>query len=107
MNFKNIFKFLFIVLFLFFIVLVIANRTGYYKTKTVRNVALTNEQIKKFEKDIKDGKEIDVNSYLKDSYIDYSTNLSDDVYKITLKLEKMIDKTVKYIFKGASKMVND
>ena len=36
------------------------------------------------------------------SALDFDTRLlvSDDVYKITLRLEKMIDRTVKYIFKG-------
>ena len=104
---ENIAKFFFIVLVVLFLSLLVAELSGYYKTKTTRVKELTEEQIASFEKDIKDGKEVDIKDYLNYDETDYSNKLSNNIYKISLKLEKFVDDTIKYIFSGAEKLVVD
>jgi len=99
-------KGIFFLFLLSFIVLLILEETGYYKTRTSRVKTLTEEQIKTFEQDIKAGKEIDINDYVINR-VDYSNNLSNNIYKISLKLEKGLDFVVKFIFKKVNDMVEE
>lgn len=107
MNMKKIFK-MFLILVLFaFSVLLVALETGYYDAGVSKKKSLTEEQIKKFEEDVRNGKEVDVTNYLIEESVDYSNGLSNKIYKTSLKLEKAFDKTIKTLFKGISKTVSD
>ena len=53
------FKILF-VFFLIFIALYIALESGYYDVKMGRKATITEEKLKEFEQDVKDGKNIDL-----------------------------------------------
>ena len=107
MNKERVFGFLFICFIVFFFALLIAEASGYYETKNTKNKVLTEEQIIKFEEDIKNGKEIDISEYTGNNKIDYSNNLSNNIYKISLRLESAVDSTIKIIFNKASKAVNN
>lgn len=98
--------FFFILLFAF-LVLLFAEANGYYETKTTKAKVLTEEQIKEFEKDIQSGKSVDITEYVIDSKMNYSSDLSNNIYKISLKLEKTIDTTIKYIFKKANDAIEE
>lgn len=104
---KKVIIMFFLSLFVFYIILLIAQSQGYYKNKNEKAKDLTEEQIKDFEKDVKDGKAIDVRKYVLYEDRDYTNNVSDDVYKLSLKLEGIVDTTIKIVFNGASKAVND
>ena len=103
---NKIIKGIFFILLLSFIVLLLLEETGYYKTRTSRVKVLTEEQIKTFEEDIKEGKEIDINDYVINR-VDYSNDLSNNIYKISLKLEKGLDSVIKFIFKKVNEMVEE
>lgn len=94
-------------LFTFFIVLLLAQSQGYYKTRSQKAKILTDEQIINFEKDVRDGKSIDVKKYVMYEDKDYTNNVSDNIYRISLKLEGVFDKTIRLIFNSASQAVND
>ena len=64
------------ILFLIFIVLYISIECGYYETKLSRKSTLTNQNIKKFEEDVKNGKTIDINSYTIEENVDYSNKVT-------------------------------
>lgn len=96
------FLFIFIGIFL---ILLVAQMTGYYESPKTKAKILTEEQIKIFEEEIKNGKEIDISGYTKDIEKDYSNKLSSNIYKLSLKLESVVDSTIKSIFKGIEKMV--
>lgn len=64
------------ILFLIFIILYISIECGYYETKLSKKSALTEENIAKFEKDIKEGQVVDINSYIIEENIDYSNNIT-------------------------------
>ena len=50
--------------FTFFVILMVAESQGYYKTRSEKAKELTEEQIKEFEKDIDLGRDIDVKKYV-------------------------------------------
>jgi len=99
-------KGIFYLFLLSFIVLLVLEETGYYKTRTSKVKTLTEEQIKVFEQDIKSGKEIDINDYVINR-VDYTNDLSNNIYKISLKLEKGLDSVIKFIFKKVNEMVEE
>ena len=94
-------------LFTFYVVLLLVQSQGYYKTRSEKAKILTDEQIEKFEKDVQDGRNIDVNEYIIYKDKDYTNDISTNIYKVSLKLETIVDKTVKLIFNSASQAVND
>ncbi len=94
-------------LVVFFLVLVFAEKSGYLKTKEEKTKILTEEQIELFEKDIAQGKSVDINDYVIDNNKDYTNEISNNFYKVSLKLEKGVDGIIKLIFKSASKAVVD
>ena len=94
-------------LFTFYVILLLAQSQGYYKTRSEKAKILTDEQIEKFEKDVQDGRNIDVTEYIMYKDKDYRNDVSENIYKVSLKLETIVDKTIKLIFNSASNAVND
>lgn len=64
------------VLFFIFIVLYISIECGYYETKLSKKSTLTNQNIAKFEEDVKNGKVVDIDSYTIEENVDYSNNVT-------------------------------
>lgn len=103
---KRIIKLIFLCFLFFFLMPLFANKAGFYETKLNRAKTLTEEQIKAFEEDIKNGKEINVKDYIINQK-NYTNKLSNDIYKVSLRLEKGIDKTIKLIFKYVNNTLED
>ena len=90
------------ILFVFFIIyiaLYIASSSGYYETRIRNKVTITDNNIKDFEEKIKNGEEINLDSYLTNDIIDYSNSVSKMGDKLTNGVEI-------FVFKG-SKLVGD
>ena len=104
---ESIFKFILLCFIICFLVILFAGKTGYYEKKLRDNSILTEEQIKKFEEELKNGKNVDISNYVINENKDYTTKLTSDVYSVSLKLEKTIDKIVKFIFNEVGKNIND
>lgn len=104
---ESIFKFILLCFIICFLVILFAGKTGYYEKKLRDNSILTEEQIKKFEEDLKKGKNVDINNYVINENKDYTTNFTSDVYSVSLKVEKTIDKIVKFIFNEIGKNINN
>ena len=104
---NTLIKIIILSLVVFFLILVFAEKSGYLKTKEEKNKILTEEQIEIFERDIAQGKKVDINDYVVDNYKDYTNEVSNNFYRVSLKLEKGVDGIIKFIFKGASKAVVD
>ena len=86
---KNTFiKIIVLSLVVFFLVLVFAEKSGYLKTKEEKTKVLTEEQIELFENDIVQGKSVDINDYVVDNNKDYTNEVSNNFYRVSLKLEK-------------------
>ena len=61
---NKIFKYLILISFIIFLALYLSQSTGYFEYKNSKKVALTNEQIKQFEKDVNEGKNVDITKYI-------------------------------------------
>ncbi len=73
---EKTFKTSLIIFFIIYITLYISQASGYYDYQLHRRTELTQEQIRKFEKDIKDGRPVDVEEYLKINLKDYNNKFS-------------------------------
>ena len=83
---KRLIKLIGIILLIFFLALYLSSyNTSYYENKNI----LTEDTIKRFEKDLKEGKKINVNNY-----IEKEKNYNNKVSTYTLKLSNLIDKCI-------------
>lgn len=83
---KRLIKLIGIKLLIFFLALYLSSyNTSYYENKNI----LTEDAIKRFEKDLKEGKKINVNNY-----IEKEKNYNNKVSTYTLKLSNLIDKCI-------------
>jgi hypothetical protein len=79
------------ILFLVFLAFYIAYSSGYYEAKVNRKATITQEKINEFEKDVKDGKEIDIKDYVDNDYVDYSSPVSKLGTKIAAGIDTFMD----------------
>ena len=104
---NKILKFIFYVLFISFLVIYFSELTGYYEYQNHKKTTLTEEQIKKFEDDIKNGKEVDINDYLINDRIKYNNALSNLASKLSDGISKIVNNGVEYIFKYVSRLIEE
>ena len=99
---NNSFKFIFITLFVIFVALYISQSTGYYEYEQHQKTVLTDESIKQFEKDVKDGKNIDINNYLTDNNKNYNNKVS----SMGMNVSNIIDKAIRTGLNGMMDILN-
>ena len=99
MKSEKVFRFIMIFLFVIFLTIYISYGSGYYEYELHKKVELTNEQILKFENDIKNNVDIDLNEYLNNKHNDYSNSFS----KIS---NKFYNFNNKYKKKGISSIID-
>ena len=105
-NKKNkLYKFIFMVFFLSFVVIYFSQLTGYYEYQNHKKAVLTEEQIKKFEKDVASGKEVDINEYLVINDVTYNNNLSKLASKLSEGISLVVESGVENTFKFLSNLV--
>ena len=75
MNNKFI-KYLLVFLFISFAIIFVSNQTGYYEYSNNKKNVFTEEKIKEFEKDISEGKNVNIKDYLTEETRDYSNNIT-------------------------------
>ena len=103
-------KFLKVIIIIIIVVFVSAyyiSNSGYYEYHMQQKTVLTNDKIKEFEEDVKNGKNIDEKIYLEDTDKDYSNNISNIIYKISTDGTKVTRKIIKKLFKKLSYLVED
>lgn len=106
-KFNSLFKRFIIISFIIFTALYISQASGYYEYKNRKKVALTNEQIKQFEKDISKGKKIDIKKYTEINNKDYQNIISKTGLSISSVSEKIIQKIIEKTFKFLSKIMGE
>lgn len=106
-NKKRIFKFIFSVFFLSFLVIYVSELTGYYEYQNYKKTALTAEQIRQFEEDVKNGKEIDLNNYIVEENKNYNNTLSKLASKLSDGISNIVKSGVDNTFKFLSKVVEE
>ena len=104
---NKIFKYIFFTSFIVFLALFISQSTGYFEYKNSKKVALTNEQIKIFEKDVNEGKNIDLTKYIEANNKNYQNKLYKTGLLISNVLEKGIQRFINKSFKILEKLVGE
>ena len=81
-------------------------RNGYYIDKNKEKSLLTEEKIKEYENDLKNGIDVTKKEYIviENNYDNSYTRLS---LTISNKIEKAFDKVIKYLFGKVSKTINN
>ena len=106
MKANNILKFTFIILILLFIGLYISQVTGYYEYTESKKTTLTKDAINRFEKDVKEGKEISAKNYLEEEK-EYNNKVSKLGINVSNLIEKSFNKTMSSLFKEIDRAVSE
>lgn len=102
---NNIFKMTLIILFAIFITMFVSNKFGYYEYRKSQQVTLTQEQIKKFEEDVKNGKDVQLENYLQNTTKNYQTPISQIGLNISNSISGIVKKGVDGFFGYINKLV--
>ena len=81
------------ILFIIYFSLYVMNYLGYYNI-AAKNKVLTEEKLKEFEKDVKNGKSIDIKNYIDDT-TNYKNFYSNIGYNISNGIDNVLNKGLK------------
>jgi len=104
---NKIFKGLLIILFVIYLTIYISQKTGYYEYKNYQKALLTNDQIKSFEEDVKNGKEVNIKDYIVNTNKNYQTNLSKFGLNLSNLISSCINKGINSSFDFLIKFVDE
>ena len=104
---KKLFKLLFFLCFISFLIAYIIEETGYYEYKLQNKMILTSEQMKKFEEDAKNGKDVTLEDYIIDTEKDYTTHLTNSTNKVSNEVNIILKNGIEGVFKVLSKFVEE
>lgn len=99
-----IFKYLFLMSFIIFLTIYFSQATGYYEYEQYKKKELTEEQIRKFEKDISEGKEIDIDSYLEPTK-NFENKISNATLIVSDTIQNYMVKGIEFVFSGIGKLI--
>lgn len=104
---NNPIKLIFILIIIVFISAYYISNSGYYEYELQQRTIITNEKIKEFEEDVKSGNDIDIKKYLDNEKKDYTNKITNAMYNLSEKGNKLTRKCITYIFKKLSYLVED
>lgn len=104
---KKIFRYTFFSLLVGFTAIYISQATGYYEYEQYRNAVLTKEKIAQFERDLADGKNIDVNDYLTNDLPNYENNISKLGLNISDGISDVVVEGIAGTFEFLSRLVEE
>ena len=99
---NNIFLKVLLILFLIYFSLYLMDNLGYYNLSTKRTI-LTEEKIKEFESDVKEGKSIDLKNYV-DTDENYNNMYSNLGYNISKGIDKVLNEGLSKVGKFLKKL---
>ena len=87
---KERFKFILISLTIFFAFVYVSGKSGYYQTHLQKKTILTSEAILEFERDIEEGKPVDIKDYITGEDLDYRNQYSRLGYNLSKGIDKIL-----------------
>ena len=99
---KNIFLKFILILFIIYFALYIMDNLGYYNIAS-KNKIITEEKMKEFETDVKNGKSIDIKEYVRDE-TNYKNTYSNIGYQSSFFIDTTLNKGLKNIGKILKKL---
>lgn len=103
---KKMVKYGFIGLVVLYLILYVSYENGYYERLNAEKTLMTEEMIMKYEEDLANGVDVTKESYVieNNDYTNVYTRTSLDISK---KFEKVIDSTIKFLFRKLNDMVEE
>ena len=95
---KNYFLRIIIIFFFFFLIIYLSKESGYYEYQLYNKTKLTQQAILQFENDVNLGRDVTINDYVINEYIDYSNDITDASTKIGNLIENLMNKGLKKSF---------
>ena len=105
MKSKKMIKFFVGLIILIFLCAYFIETSGYYEYNLQHKKNLTEEQIEQFEADVKAGKDIDLDTYLKETTVDYSSSLTRTTSEASLKLNNYLKNILSNTFHILGKFI--
>ncbi len=93
----SVLKFVVLTLLFIFMTIYISDRNGYFVYSNYNKNKITEEGIKKFEEDVRNGKAIDVDTYI-EKEADYSNNISNAALNVSNRVGTVIRKGIVGLF---------
>ena len=97
---------LFILLFVF-VVSYIIEKSGYYEYNLQKRTVLTSESMRKFEKDVSEGKDVTLEDYAVPTSKDYSSSLTRKTNKLSLEINKILKQGIENVFRILGSFVRE
>lgn len=104
---EQITKIIFMLCFISFVTFYISGQSGYYEYNAKKKMTFTKEQIEQFEKDVKEGKNIDVKEYLKNTDKNYQNKISKATLNISENISKYTKKSINMIFTKIGRAIEE
>ena len=105
MNKEKIFKSIFMLLLIIYLCIYFSCISGLYEYNNYKKVSLTNEQIIKFEQDIKDGKPINIDNYIVEEKSMHNNKLGNMGKKLSYTISDSVKKLLSTSYNFLSKLV--
>ena len=100
------FKIFLIILIFVYFGLYFSYRNGYYEIRNNEKKVLTEEMIKEYEEDLKNGVDVTNKEYTVIAK-DYSNIYTKNILKVSKKVEKSLDRIIKYFFNKVGSTINE
>lgn len=101
---KNYLLIVIIILFSIYCAIQFSYTNGYYQTRAYKKMTLTEEAMKRFERDIEEGKNISINEYIINDFKDYSNGITNVGVKTGEIAEDLVTKGMGRFFKVLGKL---
>ncbi len=102
---NNYFKIFILIFIVFFLFLYFSYQNGYYIDKNKEKKILTEEKIKEYEEDLKNGVDVENKDYVVVSST-YDNSYTRFALSFSKKIESSIDKVIKYFFRKIGNSIN-
>ncbi len=107
MNKKFLIKAIFGIFFVAFVISYVIGESGYYEYELANKKYLTEEEMKKFEEDVRNGEDIDLKDYTVETRKDYTNKFTDVVTNTSLTINEYLKKTIESVFGLLNKMIEE
>lgn len=107
MDKKKIVKGMFTIIFVSFLISYIIVLSGYYEYNLHNRTILTNDAMKRFEKDVNEGKDVLIEDYVISDSKDYTSSLTRGTNKVSIGVNKVLKKGIERVFKLLGNFVSN
>ena len=100
------FKIFIVIMIISYIALYFSYQNGYYEIRNNEKKILTEEMIKEYEEDLKNGVDVTSKEYTVVRK-DYSNTYTKNLLKVSRKIENSLDRIIKYFFNKVGSTINE